>query len=36
LQKAKQKAEFNQPVIRQEVIRYSADSEKQEAKIQAL
>lgn len=36
LQKAKQKAEFNQPVIRQEVIRYSADAEKQEAKIQAL
>ncbi len=36
LQKAKDKAEFNQPVIRQEVINYSGDTATSEVKIQEL
>ncbi|MGR5236463.1 flagellar motor protein MotB [Vibrio alfacsensis] len=36
LQKAKQKAEFNQPVIRQEIIRYSVDSDSPKTEIQNL
>jgi chemotaxis protein MotB len=36
LQKAKQKAEFNQPVFRQEIIRYSVDSDSPKTEIQNL
>lgn len=36
LQKAKQKAEFNQPVIRQDVIRYSVESKTSKMKTQDL
>ncbi len=36
LQKAKQQAEFNQPVIRQEVIRYSVEPDDTKPQIQDL
>ncbi|BBL91732.1 flagellar motor protein MotB [Vibrio rotiferianus] len=36
LQKAKEKAEFNQPVIRQEVISYSSDGTKSNTTLQKL